>query len=65
MTSNAKIELTDKQIMETQLDAEKDLAERLTKDVNHWKSMYEFEVESSRSVRDQNYHMKMLIKGLI
>lgn len=62
---DAKIELTDKQIMATMLDAEKDLSKELSTEVSHWKSMYEYEANEAKRLADLNYHMKMILKGYL
>lgn len=63
--NDAKIELTDKQIMSTMLTAEQDLSKDLAKEVDSWKqSCMELE-EEIKKIRIENHHLRQLLRAYI
>lgn len=63
--NDAKIELTDKQIMRTELEAEKELSTDLARDVEHWKKAYDDLKELCERKDAENYHLRQLLKSAL
>jgi hypothetical protein len=61
----AKIELTDKQIMRTELEAEKELSAQLTKEIEYMKKSFEAEQAFSSKLESQSYYMRQLLKAYL
>lgn len=60
-----KIELTDKQIMRTELEAEKELTEDLAKTAEHWKKAYEGLRDRYERKDSENYHLRQILKSTL